>query len=218
MNFTVESREKTGKEFNRKLRQSGKAPGIIYGLNEPQPVTMQSEKALRFIMSMQGAKKVINLSIDSDGKVEEKKVLLQDYQLSNYGRKLIHADFLEVTDNTLVTLEVPINVINEETSAAVKTGGVIQVIRRSVPIKCAVKDIPEFIEVDVEALEFGEVIHVLDLKYPEGVDPIVTGRNFTIITVAGRVADEEEELEGEEGAEETAEGEEQPKAEEADSE
>ncbi len=205
MNFTVQSREKTGKGFNRKLRQSGKTPGIIYGLNEPRPVSMETEQAIRFIRSMKGANKVISLTIENEDKSEERKVLLQDYQLSNWGNKLVHADFLEVTDDSQVSIEVPINIINEEISAAIKTGGVIQVIRRSIPVTCAVKDIPGIIDIDIKDLEFGENIHVLDLDYPKGVSPIVTGRNFTIITVAGRVAEEEEEVdELEEGLEEAA--------------
>lgn len=202
MNFSVQLRENTGKGHNRKLRQNGETPGIVYGIGDPVPVTMRADKALRFIKSMKGATKVFKLVIENDGKTEEKEVILQDYQMSNFGHKLLHADFLAVTDTTEVTLEVPIRTKNEEESPAVKTGGVIQVIRRSVPVRCAVKNIPEFIEIDLIELEFGETIHVLDLEYSEGVSPIVTGRNFTILTVAGRI--EEEEEEGEEDLEEVA--------------
>ncbi len=196
MNFTVQFRENTGKGFNRKLRQQGFSPGIIYGIADPKPVSMRADLALRFIKSMKGATKVFKLLIEDKGKTEEKSVILQDYQLSNWGRKLIHADFLEVTDDSIVSLEVPIILINEENCPAVKTGGVIQTIRHSVPIRCAVKNIPEFIEIDVIDLEFNDSIHVLDLDYPEGVNPIVTGRNFTIITIAGRAGEEEEVEEG----------------------
>jgi large subunit ribosomal protein L25 len=137
--------------------------------------------------------------VESEGKTEERKVILQDYQLSNWGHKLLHADFLEVTDDTVVSLEVPIVLKNEEICPAIKEGGVIQVIRRSIPVKCAVKNIQEFIEIDLKDLLFGESVHVLDLDYHEGVEPVVYGRNFTIVTVAGRLAEEaegeEEELE-----------------------
>jgi large subunit ribosomal protein L25 len=158
---------------------------------------------------MKGATKVFSLTIESDGKSEEKQVILQDYQLSNWGHKLMHADFLEVTDDSQVTLEVPIKIVNEDICPAVKEGGVLQVIRRSIPVKCAVKNIQEVIEIDVSELQFHESIHVLDLDYEEGVAPVVSGRNFTIITVAGRIeeeVEEEEELE-EVAAEGAAEGE-----------
>jgi large subunit ribosomal protein L25 len=216
MNFTVQLREKTGKEFNKKLRQNGLTPGVIYGIKEPQPVKMDADLALRFIQSMQGTKKVFELAVESEGNTEDRKVLLQDYQLSNWGNKLIHADFLEVTDDTIVSLEVPIVIKNEDICPAIKEGGVIQVIRRSVPVKCAVKNIQEFIEIDLKDLLFGESVHVLDLNYDEGVEPVVYGRNFTIVTVAGRLEEEEEEVEEdlEELAAAEVEGEEKPEGEE----
>ncbi len=218
MNFTVQLREKTGKEFNKKLRQSGLTPGVIYGIKDPLPVKMNADHALRFIRSMQGAKKVFNLAVESEGKTDERKVILQDYQMSNWGKKLLHADFLEVTDDTVVSLEVPIVLKNEEICPAIKEGGVIQVIRRSIPVKCAVKNIQEFIEIDLKDLLFGESIHVLDLDYDEGVKPVVYGRNFTIVTVAGRQEEEveevEEELEDGVVAEGEAEGEAKPESEE----
>ena len=198
MNFSVQLREQTGKESNRKLRQNGLTPGIIYGISEPQPVSMDAYKALRFIRSMKGATNVVNLVIESDGKADEKKVIIQDYQTSNVGDKLLHADFLEVTDDSIVSMDVPIHVINDEDCPAVKTGGVLQIIRRTVPVRCKVKNIQDYIVVDLKDLEFGDSVHVLDLEYGEGVKPIVTGRNFTIITVAGRSVDEEAEEEGDE--------------------
>lgn len=203
MNFSVQLRDKTGKGANRKLRAEGMAPGIIYGISDPQPVKMRSDLALRFIKSFAGGTRVINLTVESGDASEQKMVILQDYQLSAFGRKLIHADFLEVTNETKVTLEVPIHLVNEEMSPAVKEGGTIQVIRWTVPVKCAVKNIQEAIEIDVKDMNFGDSIHVLDLDYDEGVEPIVYGRNFTIVTVAGRI--EEEPEEGEEELEALAE-------------
>jgi large subunit ribosomal protein L25 len=214
MNFTVQLREKTGKGFNRRLRKDGLVPGVIYGIKDPQPVKMKSDRALRFIRSMQGAKKVFKLAVESEGSTEERKVILQDYQLSNWGHKLLHADFLEVTDETIVSLEVPIILKNEEICPAIKEGGVIQVIRRSIPVKCAVKNIQESIEIDLKDLFFGESVHVLDLDYDEGVEPVVYGRNFTVVTVAGRQEEEEEEVEEdlEELAAAEGEGEAKPEA------
>lgn len=205
MKFTVHLREQTGKGVNRKLRREGYSPGVVYGKDEPVLVTMRSDKAFRFVQAMKGAKKVFDLVIESKSGTEEKMVIIQDWQLSNFANKLIHADFFEVTKETQLSIEVPLYLINEEDCPATEEGGVIQVIRRTVPVRCAVKDIPESIVVDVKDLQFGDSIHVLDLDYPEGATPIVTGRNFTVITVAGRIEEElpeeEEELEAIEGAE-----------------
>ena len=213
MNFTVQAREKTGKGFNRKLRDKGLNSGIVYGKEEPMMISMNSERVYRFIKSMKGAVKAFELIVESEGGSASKNVIVQDYQVSNVGDKLLHADFLEVNDNTVLSVDVPVVVVNEEICPAVKTGGVLQTIRRMIPVKCAVKDIPESIVLDVKDLEFDETIHVLDLEYPKGVSPVVTGRNFTVLTVAGRTEEEidevEEELEGvelEEGEEETKDG------------
>lgn len=220
MNFTVEQREDTGKGANRRLRQQGRTPGIVYGKQDPLKVSMRADSAIRFIKSMKGAKTVFELDVKTGENTETKKVILQDYQLSPWGEKLIHADFMEVTDQTQLSIEVPVRVLNEEECPAVKTGGgVIQVIRWTIPIKCKVKDIPEAIELDLIDLEFGDSIHVLDIDYPEGVKPVVYGRNFTILTTVGRPAEEEEEeLEAVEGEEEVTEEGAEEQTEEADAE
>lgn len=205
MNFTVQYREGTGKGFNRKLRQQGLTPGIIYGMGDPAPVSMNTDTTLRYIKSMKGSTKAFQMEMKSDDETKSKQVIIQDYQMSNYGDKLLHVDFLEITDETQLTIEVPIVVKNAEICPAVKTGGVLQIIRRSIPVQCTAKYIPELIEIGVEALEFGESVHVLDIEYPEGVKPIVYGRNFTVVTVVGR-APEEAEAEEIEGLEEGAEG------------
>lgn len=202
MNFTVQQRETTGKGFNRRLRQQGLTPGVIYGKEEPLKVSMKADATLRFIRSMKGAKKVVDLEIESSEGKTSKMVLVQDYQMASLGQKLMHVDFLEVTEDSIISADVPIILKNEEDAPAIKTGGVIQVIRRAIPVRCKVRDIPESLEIDLIDLEFGDSVHVLDIDYPEGVKPVVTGRNFTIVTVAGRIAEEVDELEeGEEGEE-----------------
>lgn len=218
MNFTVQQRESTGKGFNRRLRQQGLIPGVIYGKEEPLKVSMRADATLRFIRSMKGAKKVVDLEIESMEGKANRMVLIQDYQVSTLGNQMMHVDFLEVTEDSIISADVPVVLKNEEDCPAVKTGGVIQVIRRAVPVRCKVRDIPETVEIDLIDLEFGDSVHVLDIEYPEGVAPVVTGRNFTIVTVAGRIAEEVDELEeGEEGEEiEGEEGEGEAEAESSD--
>lgn len=202
MNFTVQAREKAGKGVCRKLKLEGLAPGVIYGKSQ-QLVSVPAEKALRFIGSFKGIKEVFELVIESNGKEEKKQVVIQDYQTAPVGNRLVHVDFMEVTDETRLTVNVPIHTVG--TCAAVKLGGMLQVIRRTVPVKCFAKNIPKAIEIDVTDLQFGESVHVLDLPYGEGVKPIVTGRNFTVLTISGKSGSDEEEEEGEEAAEEAAE-------------
>ena len=210
MNLTVQARETKGKGSNKRLRNRGQTPGIVYG-GENLRVLMNHDKAIRIVNSLRGTKKVFELEVESEGKTESKKVVIQDYQFSKVGRKLLHVDFFEVSDNTMLTTEIPILVVNEEDCPALKEGGVMQIVRRSVPVSCKAMNVPASIEIDVENLQFGESIHVLDIEYPEGVKPIVRDRNFTLITVVGKMA-EEEEVEKEE-IEEEIEGAEAEKAE-----
>lgn len=200
MNFTVQAREKAGKGVCRKLRQAGFAPGVIYGESE-QMVSVPADKAIRFIASFQGKKEVFELVVENDGKQETKKVVIQDYQTSAIGNRLIHVDFMEVTDKTQLTVSVPVQTVGE--CAAVKMGAMLQIIRRTIPVRCSAGNIPTSVDIDVTNLKFGDTVHVLDIPYGEGVKPIVTGRNYTVMTVVGQSAGEEEEAE--EGSEEAAE-------------
>ena len=200
MHLTVQARETSGKGSNRKLRNQGLIPGIVYGKGNMR-VSMGHDEMIRFIKSLRGVKKIIDLGIETNGTSESKKVIIQDYQLSKVGGKLLHVDFFEVSDNTVLTADIPISIINDNKCPAIKEGGVLQIVRRTIPVTCLARHIPESIQVDVEQLRFGESIHVLDIKYPEGVNPIVKDRNFTLITIAGRMKEEVEVAEGVEEAE-----------------
>lgn len=202
MEFTVQHREKSGKGVNRKLRAAGLNPGIIYGMGEEVMVSMRSDYAYRLIESLHGARKPLTLNIEKGGKTEAKQVIIQDYQTSNWGERLYHIDFREVSDDTVLHFEAPI--VTKGDSKGVKLGGILQIIRHSIPVTCAVKDIPEAIEIDITEMDFGDSIHVLDFEYPQGVKPIVTGRNFTLMTVTGAGGSDEAEETTEEGTEEAA--------------
>lgn len=193
MEFTVEHRELRGKGSNRRLKLLGKNPGIIYGKEEPVKVSMRSDHVYRLIQSTGGSTKLLDLKIENQGNIEEKKVIIQDYQLTPWGGRIQHVDFREVDENTVLEVELPI-LISGKQSETVKAGGILQIIRYSIPVKSAVKNIPEEIEIDCSELGFGESIHVLDVNYPKGVEPVVKGRNYTIVTIgkedAEKVAEE----------------------------
>ena len=191
MELKLVYREKTGKEANRKLQAIGKYPAIVYGGKENIPVCGARSAIDSFFLISEGKTQIINIEIDKEGKLEKKRAIVQDYQYSNIKKQFIHVDFLEVTDNTVLHLDIPIQLVGS--SPVVQEGGIIQVIRHNVPITCKAKDIPDYIEVDITSLEFGSSIHVLDVKYPDGVKPVVTGRNFTLVTASGIAEDVVEE-------------------------
>ena len=202
MEFIVQKRLATGKSANRKLKKAGMSPGNVYGLVEPLAVQMDSRKAYKLIHDTRGRHVALDLKIHSDGEAEEtRRVIIQDFQTGPYKKEIFHVDFREVNDDTELNLKVPIKIVGE--SHAVKLGGTLQVIRREIPIHCKAKYLPNEIEVDVTELNFGGSIHVLDIPYPEGSRPVVSGRNFTLITVAGRMKEVEAEAETAEETEES---------------
>lgn len=184
MNFNVQTRAANGKGANRQLRMKGLTPGIIYGKGEPRMVQMRADYATRFVHGFKGVIKPFELVIEDGSKTETITAIVQDAQFSNWGDRILHVDFRQVDENTIVREDVPVEVSG--VSPAVKFGGVLQVIRRRVPVTCKLKDLPEHIKVDVSNLNFGESIHFDHVPYPEGVKPIIKGRNPTIATVAGR--------------------------------
>ncbi len=193
MELKLNYRKKIGKEANRKLQSNGKYPAIVYGGKENIPVYGSRSVIDSFFLMTGGKTQVIDIEIDKEGKYEKKKAIVQDYQYSNIKKQFIHIDFLEVTDNTVLHLEIPIRIVGS--SQVVQLGGIIQTIRHSIPVICQAKDIPDYIEVDITDLEFGSSIHVLDVNYPQGVKPVVTGRNFTLLTATGVAEETAEEQE-----------------------
>jgi len=184
MNFSVETRSTTGKGPNRQLRMQGLTPGVIYGKGEPKLVQMRIDYGTRFIESFKGVIKPFELTIVDGDKETTIKAVVQEHQFSNWGGRLLHVDFREVDDETVMNVNVPIEVLGE--SPALKFGGVLQVIRRQIPVRCQLKDLPEHIGADVSELTFGTSLHMGSLNYPEGVKPVIKGRNPTVITIAGR--------------------------------
>ncbi|MHA1517307.1 MAG: 50S ribosomal protein L25/general stress protein Ctc, partial [Alphaproteobacteria bacterium] len=123
----------------------------------------------------------------------------------------IHVDFMRLAKDATVTVDVPVRFLNESTSPGLKRGGVLNIVRHDIPVRCQADAIPDFFEVDLAGLEIGDSIHISAVKLPEKVTPTITDRDFTVATIVGRAA-EEAPAEPEEGAE-AAEGAEAPPAE-----
>jgi len=122
----------------------------------------------------------------------------------------LHADFLRVTEQTLIDVEIAVHFENEEDSPGLKLGGVLNIVRHTVELNCRAGAIPEMIVVDLTGREIGDSIHISEIALPAGVRPTITDRDFTIATIAAPsvLASEEEAgaaVEGEEGVAEAAE-------------
>lgn len=207
----AEVRDGSGKGLARALRREGKVPAIIYGGKDgEQSITLNAKELTLEVMKGHFSSKVVDLKI---GK-QSVHVLPREIQLHPVTDKVLHADFMRVKDDTKIVVEVRVEFLNQDKCPGVKKGGVLNIIRRDVELLCSAKNIPDHIEVDVKDLEIGDSVHISNVKLPAGAEPTITDRDFTIATVAGRMAEEKEEepeVVEAEGAEldeqETAEGE-----------
>ncbi|ABW68621.1 50S ribosomal protein L25 [Desulfosudis oleivorans] len=200
----VKTRQMAGGPTPKALRRQGFVPAIVYGhKNDPLPLAVD-DHTFRLLLKDAGQQALLSLVID-DG-AASKTVMLKELQQHPVSLKLIHADFHEVDLTKKITTYVP--VATTGVCKGEKEGGVLQLIRRELEVRCLPGLIPESIAIDISALDIGDSVHVADIEAPEGVE-LVHEVNFTVIAVAAptkeTVEDEEAEEAAAEGAEETGE-------------
>ena len=181
--LTVNRRNKTGKGVARKLRAQGRLPGICYGTSI-EPITVDLD-GRAFRASLDPAKRqntVIDLTIEDGGKqFKTISVMVKDYQIHPIRREITHVDFVAVDLTQDVTVEVPLVFTGK--AKGLTEGGTLHVVRHELLIRCKPSAIPSQIEVDITEMDMGSVLHVSDLKLPEGVTAGVSAQ-LTIITMA----------------------------------
>ena len=195
------------------LRIKGSIPAIIYGgLEKNQKISLGKKNLKNLIEKQNFLSNIISLNLD--GKSEN--VLPKEIVWDPKSDEPIHIDFLRIVKGAVVLLEIPVKFINNDKSPGLKRGGVLNIVRRKVELKCPTENIPKELIVDLDNLDIGASIKISSIKLPENVVPTIQGRDFVVATVAAptiikepeKPAEEttEEGAEGAEGAEETAEG------------
>lgn len=167
----VSARSDIGKGASRRLRRlEGKIPAIVYGGTEaPTNITLDHDDLWHHLENEAFFSHIINLKIDGSGQ----DVLLKDLQRHPAKNLVMHADFLRVNKNQAITVNVPLHFINEEGCPGVKLqGGRISHSVTELEIRCLPQDLPEYIEVDMIEVETGQVVHISDIKLPEGVESV----------------------------------------------
>ena len=186
----AETRERVGKGSSRELRRNGLIPAVIYGDKQaPLSIAISTKEVTQRIHA--GGFKTTVATIDVNG--EKIKVLPKDYQLDPVRDFTMHVDFLRVSGDTHVVVEVPVHFVNEEKSPGIKAGGVLNVVRHAVELHALAGNIPEFITADLAGLKVGDGIHISHVKLPKGTSPVITDRDFTIATIAVPAAGVKEE-------------------------
>ena len=198
-------RKNRGKSANHKLRQVGKIPATLYGQRGNFLLEMVEESTRHILEKMSGMHEMIPITVTDPSNQENwtASVLLREVQKHPYKHKLIHLDFWELPETKPQVVRVPLDVTGE--SPGVKSGGVLQMVVREIPISCLPADIPSNLVVDVSNLEIGDSIKIQEVELPEKVS-LSSDENYAIISIVGRAPEEEEveeiEEEGVEGDEE----------------
>jgi len=189
------ARDRVGKGAARELRREGLLPAVIYGDKKPAlPITIPV-KETTLTLHKGGFLTHIG-TIDIDGK--KHKVIAKDFQLHPVRDDVLHVDFLRVSGNTVLTVDIPVTFINEETCPGLKKGGMLNVVRHTVEMNVAADSIPEALVFDLAKVNIGDTLHISATTLPEGAQPTITDRDFTVATLAapgGGAQDDAEESE-----------------------
>jgi large subunit ribosomal protein L25 len=165
------SRKAQGTGASRRLRKTGRVPGIIYGEGEKQsePTLIDLDHNTLYHSLRKETFHASVLTLDLDGKKEQ--VLLRDFVMHPFRQQVQHIDFQRVSKDKKIHMRVPLHFINAETCPGVKiNGGIVSHVMNDLNIACLPADLPEFIEVDLSSLSISHSIHVSDLKLPKGVE------------------------------------------------
>jgi large subunit ribosomal protein L25 len=202
--FAAEVREDKGKGASRRLRRlADQVPAILYGGDkDPQPLTLIRKDLEKALENEAFYSHVLTINV---GKTKE-KAILKDLQRHPAKDRVMHADFMRVSDDVKIKVNVPIHFLNEDNCVGVKTeGGMVQHSETDVEVLCLPANIPEYVEVDMLEVAVGDIIHLSDIKLPEGVESVALSHgedhDLAVASVlAPKGISEEEELEAAEAA------------------
>jgi len=189
--MSVEPRPGVGKGAARAARRAGMVPGVIYG-DKKEPIAIQlRDNELLKTLNRGGFYQTI-FDIDVAGDMH--RVIPKDIQKNKLNGLPIHVDFMRLTKGAKIVLEIPVVFLNEETCIGLKAGGTLNVVRYSVELSVLPDNIPENIEIDLASFDVGDSVHISSAVMPEGAEPTITDRDFTVATIiapGGATEDEE---------------------------
>jgi large subunit ribosomal protein L25 len=189
-----------GRGASRRLRRGGKAPGIVYGgTGEPTPIELDHNALMLALRKEAFHASILTMKLGDAAQ----QVLLRDVQMHPFRPLVLHVDFQRVDANKKIHMKVPLHFVNGENSPAVKVGGaIISHVLNEIDISCLPKDLPEYIEVDLGALEVNHAFKASDLKLPSGVVVLTHGKDPVVATavIPKAVVETEEEGAAAEGA------------------
>jgi len=181
LHLSAETRDRAGKGASRALRRDGRVPAVIYGnKQEPQSIHMNARELMKQLMTGHFMNSVIMLDVGG----KQIRTLAKDVSFDVVSDQPIHVDFLRISKNASVTVAVPVVFVNEDDAPGIKqAGGVLNVVRHEVELVVDASNIPAEITIDLTGREVGDSIHISDVKLPNGAEPALDDRDFTIATI-----------------------------------
>lgn len=195
----AQARPTGSKNANRRLRASGKIPGVIYGPGkQPAVISIDPNDVIAILHSDAGRNTIVTVRVDGS---DHNNAMLKDYQLDPVHGDLIHADFIEIAMDRLLQLDVSIDLVGEPVGVKIG-GGIMDFVTRTIEVECLPSDIPESIKVDVSALNINDYIRVKNLQTGAKAK-VITDPEVVIVTIVPPTKEEEAPVEEEvaEGAE-----------------
>jgi large subunit ribosomal protein L25 len=189
------TRDSKSKGDVRSLRLAGNIPGIVYGGPEQnQKITVLKKTVKSLLDKGSFLSNIITLNLDG----KPQNVLPREISYNVLSDEPTHIDFLRIVPGVKIRIEVPVEFINHETSPGLKRGGVLNIVRRKIELKCPSEKIPSVITLDLDGVDIGESFKISAVKLEEGVTPTITGRDFVIATLAAPTVMKEPEKPAEE--------------------
>lgn len=196
----AQARDRVGKGASRELRRNKMVPAVIYGdKKDPLAIALPYKELSMKIYGGGFMTTIATIKVNG----EAHRVLPKVYQLDPVRDFINHVDFLRVSKDTIVTVDIPVNFENEEECPGLKVGGVLNIVRHTVEVNCPADEIPDSFLVDLIEFELGDSINISSVSIPENVIPTIADRDFTIATIAAPAALKSEEEEAAEEAPET---------------
>ena len=194
---------KTKGELNI-LRTQGNVPGVIYGGEDENQNISVSRKTLTNLLEKDNfLSNIINLKVDG----KDQSVLPREVKFDVLSDEPTHVDFLRIVKGGKIILQIPVKFINSDKSPGLKRGGVLNIVRRKVELKCPTENIPNELIVDLDGVDIGKSFKISSIKLPDNVNQTIQGRDFVVATLAAPtvIKDPEKPAEAADGSEETGE-------------
>lgn len=194
LKLAAEARDRAGKGASRAIRRSGRVPAVIYGAGSPAtPIHLEEKILVRQLSTGHFMNSVVEIEIGG----ATIRTLPRDVQFHPVTDRPIHVDFLRLTGDSVITVNVPVHFVDEDKSPGMKRGAVLNIVRHEVALDCAPSAIPDQLNISLAGLDVGASIHISAVKLPAGVQPHIHDRDFTIATMVAPSALKSEKGEGE---------------------